>query len=164
MSSKIYKVTFLGPPYTGKTQLCYFIEQGLSNFKREKLYSEPQGPNSYNIKRCDINLELIDSPLSCDCEDNNESNLEKMANYQREKKEIDHILLILKFGVRLTNNGKNYFKLLAKIFTSAEFFNHLIITLVAWTVLFGFKIIFLIKKNKNIYIYLYLSIALYHSN
>ena len=50
-----------------------------------------------------------------------------MVNYQKEKKEIEHILLILKFGVRLTNNVKNYFKLLAKIYTPAEFFNHLTI-------------------------------------
>ena len=127
MSSKIYKVPVLGPPYTGKTQFCYFVEQGLSNFKREKLYSEPLGPNSYNIKRCDINLELIDSPLSSGCEYNNEINLEKMVNYLKEKKEIDHILLILKFGKRLTSDVKNYFNLLAKIFTPSEFFNHLTI-------------------------------------
>ena len=148
MSSKIYKVPVLGPPYTGKTQLCYFVEQGLSYCKREKLYSEPLGPNSFNIKRCDINLELIDSPLSCDCEDNNESNLEKMANYQREKKEIDHILLILKFGVRLINNVKNYFKLLAKIFTTAEFFNHLIIIFTQFQIQTKKKVI----ELKKIYI------------
>ena len=145
MSSKIYKVPVLEPPYTGKTQLCCFVEQDLSYYKREKLYSEPLGPNSFNIKRCDINLELIDSPLSCDCEDNNESNLEKMVNYQKEKKEIDHIL---KFGVRLTNNVKNYFKLLAKIFTPAEFFNHLTIIFTQFQIQIKKKVI----KLKKIYI------------
>ena len=48
-----------------------------------------------------------------------------MINYLKEKKEIDHIILLLRFGERLTNEKKQYLELLGKIFTPSEFFSHL---------------------------------------
>ena len=48
-----------------------------------------------------------------------------MINYLKPKKEIDYILLLFKFGERITNSIKNYLKLLAKLFTPNEFFCHL---------------------------------------
>ena len=120
MSSKIYRIAILGPPFSGKTQFCHFVNKDLSYMKE---YSSPQIPISYKIKRCDINLELIDPPPGF--HDLEEIILEKMINYLKEKKEIDHILLILRYEQRLTNSDKNYFNLLAKTFTSSEFFHHL---------------------------------------
>ena len=72
-----------------------------------------------------MNLEFIDSAGSSDSSDNDDKNLEKLVNYLKNKKQIDYILLLLKFGERVTNDTRDYIKTLGKIFTPSEFYNHL---------------------------------------
>ena len=60
--------------------------------------------------------------MSNDSSNNDTVNLKKLVEYLKEKKEIDAIILLLKFGERLNNDTKEYFKTLANIFTPHEFF------------------------------------------
>ena len=74
-----------------------------------------------------MNLEFIDSAGSSESSDNDNKNLEKLVNYLKTKKQIDYILLLLKFGEKLTGETKRYLLDLGKIFTPSEFYHHLCI-------------------------------------
>lgn len=72
-------------------------------------------------------IELIDTPGSNDSSNKDVLNLKKLVNYLKKKKEIDSIILLLKYGDTLNNDTKEYLKTLAKIFTPKEFFCNLCI-------------------------------------
>lgn len=128
MQSKTYRVIVIGPTGAGKSQFCNFAQKDLTNEINEvsdSMNSCTQDPFSNKFERNGLNLELIDTAGSSDSSNNDEINLQKLVNYLRDKKEIDYILLLLKFGERLTNVTKNYLENLGKIFTPNEFYHHL---------------------------------------
>ena len=84
-----------------------------------------QDPFSNIFTREGINLELIDTAGSSDSSNNDERNLNNLVNYLKNKKQIDYILLLLKFGERLTSETQKYLFDLGKIFTPSEFYFHL---------------------------------------
>ena len=128
MSSKVYKVIVIGPTGAGKSQFCNFFQRDLSssiNKVSNSMKSCTQDPFSNKFTRIDTNIELIDTAGSSDSSNNDEKNLIKLVNYLKTRKEIDFILLLLKFGERLTNQTIDYLNNLGKIFTSSEFYFHL---------------------------------------
>ena len=128
MSSKVYKVIVIGPTGAGKSQFCNFFQRDLSNSINKvsnSMKSCTQDPFSNIFTRIDTNIELIDTAGSSDSSNNDEKNLIKLVNYLKTRKEIDFILLLLKFGERLTNQTIDYLNNLGKIFTSSEFYFHL---------------------------------------
>ena len=128
MSSKVYKVIVIGPTGAGKSQFCNFFQRDLSNSINKvsnSMKSCTQDPFSNKFTRIDTNIELIDTAGSSDSSNNDEKNLIKLVNYLKTRKEIDFILLLLKFGERLTNQTIDYLNNLGKIFTSSEFYFHL---------------------------------------
>ncbi len=128
MSSKVYKVIVIGPTGAGKSQFCNFFQRDLSNSINKvsnSMKSCTQDPFSNKFTRTDTNIELIDTAGSSDSSNNDEKNLIKLVNYLKKRKEIDFILLLLKFGERLTNQTIDYLNNLGKIFTSSEFYFHL---------------------------------------
>ena len=130
MLSKVYRVIVIGPTGSGKSQFCNFVQRDLTNSKNivsNSLKSCTQEPFSNIFTRLDMNLEFIDSAGSSDSSDNDDKNLEKLVNYLKNKKQIDYILLLLKFGEKLTGETKKYLLDLGKIFTPSEFYYHLCI-------------------------------------
>ena len=130
MLSKVYRVIVIGPTGSGKSQFCNFVQRDLTNSKNivsNSLKSCTQEPFSNIFTRLDMNLEFIDSAGSSDSSDNDDKNLEKLVNYLKNKKQIDYILLLLKFGEKLTGETKRYLLDLGKIFTPSEFYYHLCI-------------------------------------
>ena len=84
-------------------------------------------PKSIKFKRNNINLELIDSAGNNDLNNNDIENLKKYVKYLVIKKEIDYIILVLKFGERLNGETKQFIETLSNIFAPYEFFSHLFI-------------------------------------
>ena len=128
MENKVYKILVLGPTGTGKSQFCNFVLTDKTNsiFKvSDSMESCTISPSSKISKRLDINFELIDTAGSSDSSNNDLMNFKNLVEYLKEKKEIDYIIFILKFGERLTNETKEYLKALSKIFTPREFYFHL---------------------------------------
>jgi len=128
MNSKEYKIAIIGPTGGGKSQLCNFILQDKTNstFKvGNSMNSCTFEPKSIKLKRNNINLELIDSAGNSDSNNNDIENLKKFVKYLVLKKEIDYIILVLKFGERLTGETKQFIETLSNIFAPYEFFSHL---------------------------------------
>ena len=110
MKSKEYKIAIIGPTGCGKSQLCNFILQDKTNSTLKFVHSMDSctfGPKSIKFKRNNINLELIDSAGNNDSNNNDIENLKKFVKYFVIKKEIDYIILLLKFGERLTGVKSN---------------------------------------------------------
>ena len=84
-----------------------------------------QDPFSNKFERNGVSLEFIDTAGSSDSVNNDDINIQKLVKYLKEKKEIDYILILLKFGERLTNVKRKYLENLGKIFTTNEFYHHL---------------------------------------
>ena len=125
MLSKVYRVIVIGPTGSGKSQFCNFVQRDLTNSKNivsNSLKSCTQEPFSNIFTRLNMNLEFIDSAGNSESSDNDNKNLEKLVNYLKNKKQIDYILLLLKFGERLTGETKKYLLDLGKIFTPIEFY------------------------------------------
>ena len=130
MLSKVYRVIVIGPTGSGKSQFCNFVQRDLTNSKNivsNSLKSCTQEPFSNIFTRLNMNLEFIDSAGNSESSDNDNKNLEKLVNYLKNKKQIDYILLLLKFGEKLTGETKRYLLDLGKIFTPSEFYHHLCI-------------------------------------
>ena len=128
MSKDLYRIIVLGPTGAGKSQFCNFAQRDLTNsvnLVSDSFDSCTWKPYSNFFRRNNINLELIDTPGSSDSSDNDIKNLETLIDYLRERKEIDHIILCLKFGERINKDTREYLNILGKIFTSIEFFSHL---------------------------------------
>ena len=128
MYKDLYRIIVLGPTGAGKSQFCNFAMKDLTNsinVVSDSFDSCTQNPYSNFFRRNNINLELIDTPGSSDSSDNDVNNLETLVNYLKAKKEINHIILCLKFGERINKDTREYLCILGKIFTSVEFFTHL---------------------------------------
>lgn len=128
MYKNSHRIIVLGPTGAGKSQFCNFVRRDLTNSINpvsDSFDSCTQNPYSNFFRRNNVNLELIDTPGSSDSSDNDINNLETLVNYLKAKKEIDHIILCLKFGERINKDTREYLNILGKIFTSVEFFTHL---------------------------------------
>jgi len=124
----LYRVTVVGPTGVGKSQFCNFIQRDTTNSINkvsDSLNSCTQDPFSNVFIRNDVNYEFIDTAGSADTGNNDIVNLKKLVEYLKIKQSIDYILLLLKFGERVTNDTRDYIKTLGKIFTPSEFYNHL---------------------------------------
>ena len=75
-----------------------------------------QKPYTNYFKRNDVNIELIDTAGSADSSNNDMNNLEALVNYLKTKKQLDYIILLLKFGERITKDTREYLNTLGKIF------------------------------------------------
>ena len=129
MEEKIYRIAVIGPTGAGKSQFCNFCLKDKTN----KTYKVSNSLNSctqdpfatHPFERNNINIELIDSAGSSDSGDKDIENLKKFVIFLREKKELDYILLLLKFDDRVTGQTKKFIETLANIFAPVEFFSHL---------------------------------------
>ena len=128
--NSLVRIVLVGPTGSGKSQFCNFIHNDLTNSLYEvsdSLNSCTTEPKSNVVERQNIQLELIDSPGSSDTNNSDEENLKKLVLFLRLKKQINQILLILSFENRLSNDTRNYLKILSWTFTPIEFFSNLII-------------------------------------
>ena len=129
MESKIFRIAVIGPTGAGKSQFCNFCLRDKTNKTYEvsnSLYSCTQDPfSTHPFERNNINIELIDSAGSSDSGDKDIENLKKFVIYLREKKELDYILLLLRFENRVTGQTKKFIETLSNIFAPFEFFSHL---------------------------------------
>ena len=131
IDSKVYRVIVVGPTGAGKSQFCNFVRRDTSNSINEvsdSLDSCTKDPFSNFFPRKSTNYEFIDTAGNSDSSDDDTINLKKLVSYLKEKKTIDYIILLLKFNERVTNETRNYIKILGKIFTPGEFYNHLCVT------------------------------------
>ena len=131
IDSKVYRVIVVGPTGAGKSQFCNFVRRDTSNSINEvsdSLDSCTKDPFSNFFPRKSTNFEFIDTAGNSDSSDDDTINLKKLVSYLKEKKTIDYIILLLKFNERVTNETRNYIKILGKIFTPGEFYNHLCVT------------------------------------
>ena len=129
MESKIYRIAVIGPTGAGKSQFCNFCIKDITNKTYEvsnSLNSCTKDPfSTIPFERNNINIELIDSAGSSDSGDKDIENLKKFVVYLREKKELDYILLLLRFDDRVTGETKKFVETLSNIFAPFEFFSHL---------------------------------------
>ena len=127
-NKELYRIIVVGPTGVGKSQFCNFVQKDISNSINkvsDSLNSCTQDPFSNNFKRNNANYEFIDTTGNADSGNNDIQNLKKLVEYLKKKQSIDYILLLLKFGERVTNDTRDYIKTLGKIFTPSEFYNHL---------------------------------------
>jgi len=127
-NKEIYRVIVVGPTGVGKSQFCNFVQKDTTNSINkvsDSLNSCTQDPFSNNFKRNNASYEFIDTAGNADSGNNDIENLKKLVEYLKKKQSIDYILLLLKFGERVTNDTRDYIKTLGKIFTPSEFYNHL---------------------------------------
>ena len=127
-SKRTYRAIVVGPTGAGKSQFCNFVQRDTTNSINKVcdfLDSCIQEPQSNYFVRNETNYEFIDTAGNSDSENNDEKNLEILINYLKEKKTIDYIILILKFGERVTCETRDYLKTLGKLFTPIEFYSHL---------------------------------------
>ena len=129
MESKIFRIAVIGPTGAGKSQFCNFCLKDKTNKTYDvsnSLNSCTQDPfSTIPFERNNINIELIDSAGSSDSGDKDIENLKKFVIYLREKKELDYILLLLRFEDRVTGPTKKFIETLSNIFAPFEFFSHL---------------------------------------
>ena len=129
MESKIFRIAVIGPTGAGKSQFCNFCLRDKTNKTYEvsdSLYSCTQDPfSTHPFERNNINIELIDSAGSSDSGDKDIENLKKFVIFLRQKKELDYILLLLRFEDRVTGQTKKFVETLSNIFAPFEFFSHL---------------------------------------
>ena len=129
MESKVFRIAVIGPTGAGKSQFCNFCLRDKTNKTYEvsnSLNSCTQEPfSTHPFERNNINIELIDSAGSSDSGDKDIENLKKFVIYLRKKKELDYILLLLRFEDRVTGQTKKFVETLSNIFAPFEFFSHL---------------------------------------
>ena len=127
---KLYRVIIVGPTGAGKSQLCNFVRRDLTNSINtvsDSLNSCTQDPFSNTFERNGENYEFIDTAGSNDSFNNDIRNLQKLMDFLKIKRQIDYIILALKFNVRLSIDIREYIATLGKIFTPTEFYNHICI-------------------------------------
>ena len=123
-----YRAIVVGPTGAGKSQFCNFIQRDLSNSINkvsDDLDSCTKDPSSNIFTRNNIKYEFIDTAGSSDSSKDDIKNLETLINYIKKKEEIDYIVLLLKFGERMSGCTREYLNTLGKIFTADEFYKHL---------------------------------------
>ena len=106
----LYRIIVFGPTGAGKSQFCNFCQRDLDNNINEvsgSLNSCTQEPKSNIFKRCEINIELIDTAGGNDSDNNDIQNLQKVCDFLRTKEQIDYIILLLNYDDRLQSDTKD---------------------------------------------------------
>ncbi len=127
---RIFRVLVLGPTGAGKSQFCNFIQRDLTNsinLVSDSLDSCTTDPQSNEFKRLETNFDFIDTAGISDSNDNDIENLKRLVEYLKKLKKIHYLILVLKFGEKITGDARQYIEALGKIFTVNEFFSHLCI-------------------------------------
>ena len=124
----LYRVMVIGPTGSGKSQFCNFVQNDKTNKINKvsnSLNSCTKSPKSNFFIRNNTEYEFIDTAGSSDSLNNDTKNFEMLIDYIKEKKTIDYITLLLKFGEIMTDGTRKYLSQLGKIFTANEFYSHL---------------------------------------
>jgi len=127
---RLFRVLVLGPTGAGKSQFCNFIQRDLTNsinLVSDSLDSCTMIPQSNEFKRLETNFDFIDTAGISDSNDNDIENLKILVEYLKKLKKIHYLILVLKFGEKITGDARQYIEALGKIFTVNEFFSHLCI-------------------------------------
>jgi hypothetical protein len=127
---RLFRVLVLGPTGAGKSQFCNFIQRDLTNsinLVSDSLDSCTMAPQSNEFKRLETNFDFIDTAGISDSNDNDIENLKILVEYLKKLKKIHYLILVLKFGEKITGDARQYIEALGKIFTVNEFFSHLCI-------------------------------------
>ena len=127
---RIFRVLVLGPTGAGKSQFCNFIQRDLTNsinLVSDSLDSCTIDPQSNEFRRLDTDFDFIDTAGNSDSNDNDIENLKRLVEYLKKLKKIHYVILVLKFGEKITGDSRDYIEALGKIFTVDEFFSHLCI-------------------------------------
>ena len=125
-----YRVLVVGPTGAGKSQLCNYVQRDFTNSINAVSDSFDlctQDPRSNEFERIEKNFDFIDTAGNNDSDDNDMQNLEKLVDYLKIMKKIHYIILVLKFGERISGDTRQYLETLGKMFTDIEFFCHLCI-------------------------------------
>ena len=125
---KTYRVLVIGPTGSGKSQFCNFVLKDKTNSKNKVSHffqSCTSNPLSNEFERNGYKFEFIDTVGYSDSNDKDEENFENLVTFLKDKKSIDYILLLLKFGERITGETKKYLQTLNRIFVENDFYSHL---------------------------------------
>ena len=120
----LYRVMVIGPTGSGKSQFCNFVQNDKTNkinMVSNSLNSCTKAPKSNFFIRNNTKYEFIDTAGSSDSLNNDTKNFEMLIDYIKEKKTIDYITLLLKFGEIMTDGTRKYLSQLGKIFTANEY-------------------------------------------
>ena len=129
-NNKTYRVLIIGPTGSGKSQFCNFIQKDKTNSKNkvsDTLESCTSEPFSNIFERNEIQYEFIDTAGNSDSNDKDEQNFANLVTFLKDKKEIDFIFLLLKFGERITGETKKYLNKLNRMFNEDDFYTHLFV-------------------------------------
>ena len=124
------RILILGPMGSGKSQFCNFVQRDITNSINRvspRLVSCTQNPKSNIFERIGKRFDFIDTAGINERDEIEIANLRKLIDYLKVLKTIHFIVLVLKFGERMTGSTDEYIEALAKIFTVREFFCHLCI-------------------------------------
>ncbi len=124
------RTLILGPMGSGKSQFCNFVQRDITNSINRvspRLVSCTQNPKSNIFERIGKRFDFIDTAGINERDEIEIANLRKLIDYLKVLKTIHFIVLVLKFGERITGSTDEYIEALAKIFTVREFFCHLCI-------------------------------------
>ena len=91
----------------------------------DALESCTSDPFSNIFERNGVKYEFIDTAGNSDSNDKDEQNFTNLVTFLEDKKEIDFIFLLLKFGERITGETKKYINRLNRIFEENDFYTHL---------------------------------------
>lgn len=91
----------------------------------DALESCTSDPFSNIFERNGVKYEFIDTAGNSDSNDKDEQNFTNLVTFLKDKKEIDFIFLLLKFGERITGETKKYINRLNRIFEENDFYTHL---------------------------------------
>ena len=134
----MYIVPVFGITGVGKSQLCNFLFQDITNTKFKVGHGNDSETTIKNlIEQDSLGLPilenkfcLIDTPGGDDSKGKDIENLEEIAKFLQKKGKVHCILLVFSFTVRNKQGAvTEYLKKLSTMFTPMEFYSHVIIIL-----------------------------------
>ena len=114
---KALVVAVFGKPIVGKTTFCEFYIDRFKRYNRD--FS--QIPHSNIFERCGVKCDFIDTSYGSSIN----NSLKVSCSFLKEKKEIDYIIILLRFCHRFDTKNMEYIKFLCNLFNPTEFFTHI---------------------------------------